>query len=64
MYPDIRCPVKIIWGKNDPWIPISRGEALRDLVKPESFKSLPDVGHLPQLEAPQVVLRELYEFLL
>ena len=59
MYPDIRCPVKIIWGKNDPWIPISRGEALGDSVKAESFKSLPDVGHLPQLEAPQVVLREL-----
>ena len=64
MYPDIRCPVKIIWGKKDPWIPMSRGESLRELIKPESFKSLPDVGHLPQLEAPREVLRELYDFLM
>lgn len=63
MFPDIRCAVKIIWGQNDPWIPISRGKALRDLVNPESFVTLPLVGHLPQLEAPDQVVSELLNFL-
>ncbi len=40
-YPDIRCPVNIIWGQDDLWIPLSRGEALRDLDNPESFVTLP-----------------------
>ena len=62
-YPNIRCPVKIIWGECDPWIPLSRGEALRDLIDPVSFKSLPKIGHLPQLESPKAVLHELATFL-
>jgi pimeloyl-ACP methyl ester carboxylesterase len=62
-FSDIRCPVKIIWGQDDPWIPLTRGEALRDLVKPIAFNSLPRVGHLPQLEVPGQVLSELLSFL-
>lgn len=58
----IRCPVKIIWGEMDPWIPVSRGEALRELIKPESFVKLKSVGHLPQLESPDVVLRHIVQF--
>ncbi|MEM9502699.1 MAG: alpha/beta hydrolase [Cyanobacteria bacterium P01_E01_bin.43] len=61
---DVRCPVKIIWGRDDPWIPLERGEALHRLIHHASFKPLADVGHLPQLEAPKLVLEELVGFLL
>jgi pimeloyl-ACP methyl ester carboxylesterase len=62
-YGNIRCPTKIIWGKDDPWIPIERGKALHALVPQASFAALDGVGHLPQLEAPDLVLEELVGFL-
>ena len=59
----VRCPVRILWGVDDPWIPIERGRALHALVGQGEFRSLEGVGHLPQLEAPNVVLQELADFL-
>jgi pimeloyl-ACP methyl ester carboxylesterase len=63
MFGDIRCPVKIIWGEEDPWIPLGRGKALHALIPQASFETLPGVGHLPQLEAPKLVLGRLNAFL-
>ncbi len=60
---DIRCPVKIIWGEKDPWIPLERGKALHALIPQASFEPLPGVGHLLQLESPQLLLRRLNGFL-
>lgn len=63
LFDQIRCPVCILWGEQDPWIPVARGEALARLVKPEVFEVLPGVGHLPQLERPAKVLTALMSFL-
>jgi pimeloyl-ACP methyl ester carboxylesterase len=51
----IRCPVSILWGEDDPWIPLSRGEALHGLIPQASMDTLPGAGHLPQLEVPDLV---------
>lgn len=59
----IRCPVRILWGEDDPWIPLDRGRALHALVPQAGFETLPGIGHLPQLEAPQVLLDRLNAFL-
>lgn len=59
----IRCPVKILWGEDDPWIPLERGKALHALIPQSSFEILPHVGHLPQLEAADRVLGEIRRFL-
>ena len=59
----IRCPVHIVWGEDDPWIPLARGKALHGLVGNGAFSSLAGVGHLPQLEAPERVLAEVQAFL-
>jgi pimeloyl-ACP methyl ester carboxylesterase len=59
----IRCPVRIIWGEDDPWIPLARGKALHALVPQAAFETLPGIGHLPQLEAPARVLERLSAFL-
>lgn len=61
-YGEIRCPASILWGADDPWIPISRGMALAERVG-VTLTPLPGLGHLPQLEAPDVVLRELFAHL-
>ncbi|MEO0608067.1 MAG: alpha/beta hydrolase [Pseudomonadota bacterium] len=55
----LRCPVTLLWGTEDPWIPLSRGLALKDRMSPRAFLELPGLGHLPQLEAPKVVLEAL-----
>ncbi len=62
-YSQIRCPVTVIWGKDDPWIPLARGEALHDAIGQERMQVLEGVGHLPQLETPDAVLSALMEFL-
>ncbi|MFK7881218.1 alpha/beta fold hydrolase [Roseobacter sp.] len=63
LFDDIRCPVKIIWGAKDPWIPLERGQALHKLIGQELLEVLPSVGHLPQLEAPESVLSALTDFI-
>lgn len=56
---DVRCPVSILWGERDPWIPVARGRMLHDRIAGSSFEALPDLGHLPQLEAPDLVATKL-----
>lgn len=57
-----RCPVKIVWGADDPWISLNRGRALSERMPAAEFVVLPGVGHLPQLERPEAVLREIVAF--
>jgi pimeloyl-ACP methyl ester carboxylesterase len=63
LYSEIRCPVKIVWGQDDPWIPLKRGQALHALIRNAEFSMLPGVGHLPQLEAADVVVDQVLRFM-
>lgn len=56
---DIRCSASILWGEQDPWIPIAHGQVLHKKISGSSFEPLPGVGHLPQLEAPARVAAAL-----
>lgn len=56
---DIRCPVSILWGEDDPWIPVSRGESLHERIAGSTLRPMPGLGHLPQLERPKNVAGEL-----
>ena len=59
---DVRCPVSVIWGVDDPWIPLARGAALAERIG-VPLTELPGLGHLPQLEAPTEVARVLSDAL-
>ena len=63
MFGDVRCPVKILWGEDDPWIPLDRGRSLHERMPQAAFETIPGVGHLPQLEAPDAVLARIEGFL-
>lgn len=63
MFGYVRCPVKIAWGEDDPWIPLDRARALHDRMPTADFATMSGVGHLPQLEAPDAVVREVMTFL-
>lgn len=60
---DVRCPTKIIWGEDDPWIPLERGKALYQHMPNAEFATIPSAGHMPQLEASEAILKEVLGFL-
>lgn len=49
------CPAILLWGEKDPWEPISLGQELARFPQVEKFIPLPEVGHCPQDEAPELV---------
>ncbi|KAG0556441.1 hypothetical protein KC19_11G054300 [Ceratodon purpureus] len=55
MLPRVKVPVVIAWGEKDPWEPIAQGKAYGEFDTVEDFIVLPNVGHCPQDEAPQLV---------
>ncbi|MEM7718102.1 MAG: alpha/beta hydrolase [Pseudomonadota bacterium] len=64
LFGQVRCPVKILWGEDDPWIPLERGKALHQLMPKAAFATLAGAGHMPQLETTDAVLEEVLSFLL
>ncbi len=55
LLPQLTCPAIAIWGAADPWEPIELGRELMNLSTVQTFHELPDVGHCPQDEAPELV---------
>ncbi|XP_030506513.2 pheophytinase, chloroplastic isoform X2 [Cannabis sativa] len=55
LLPQVKCPVLIGWGDKDPWEPIELGRAYQSFDSVEDFVVLPNVGHCPQDEAPNLV---------
>ncbi|KAK1282689.1 hypothetical protein QJS10_CPB22g01244 [Acorus calamus] len=55
LLPQVKCPVLIGWGDKDPWEPIELGKSYGDFDTVEDFVVLPNVGHCPQDEAPDLV---------
>lgn len=60
----VRCPVRIGWGTDDPWIPVQQAHELRvRLPFDPSVIELPDVGHLAPVEDHIGVSAALEEWL-
>ncbi|XP_068638188.1 uncharacterized protein [Aristolochia californica] len=55
LLPQVKCPVIVAWGDKDPWEPIELGQAYGEFDTVEDFVVLPNVGHCPQDEAPDLV---------
>lgn len=62
-YSEIRCPVSILWGQADAWIPVERGRILADRIPQARFRVVPNAGHLMQDDAPEAIISELLTFL-
>ena len=58
LFGEARCAVAILWGEDDPWIPVERGHALAERMGVE-LSPMPGLGHLPQLENPPFVAGRL-----
>ena len=58
-YGQIRCPVRILWGEEDTWIPIERGRELVSRIPGAVLRNVPRAGHLVQEDAPEAIVAEL-----
>lgn len=58
----IKQPTLLIWGENDPEIPLSDGERLRDSMPNARLIVFRDCGHLPQEEFPQQFVQVVGSF--
>jgi pimeloyl-ACP methyl ester carboxylesterase len=56
-------PSLLIWGSNDPIIPVEHGRAAHELMPGSRLELLEGVGHFPQLEAPYEFSRLLADFI-
>ena len=52
-------PLALIWGDRDDVTPLAQGEALAALAPGVTLAVLEDVGHIPQIEAPEAFLDAL-----
>lgn len=58
-YGEIRCPVRIIWGEEDSWIPVERGRELAKRIAGSSLRVVPAAGHLVHEDAPEAIVAAL-----
>ena len=56
LYDRLDCPVTVLWGQNDDWIPREKGIALASLISEHECSLLPDAGHLVQEDCPEAVV--------
>jgi pimeloyl-ACP methyl ester carboxylesterase len=59
----VTAPTLVIWGAEDPWVPISAGKAIRDAIPGAGWAVVPGAGHLPFEEQPDAFLADLLPFL-
>jgi pimeloyl-ACP methyl ester carboxylesterase len=53
----------ILWGREDAWIPVARGEALRDMIPGSSLYVIADAGHLVIEEQPDQLIKKIRSFI-
>lgn len=57
----VRCPVRLMWGQQDAWIPLAQGRVLAGRLGCDLIE-VPGAGHLVQEDAPEAVVAEALEF--
>lgn len=62
-YKELRCPVSILWGEDDEWIPVDRGVELSAMIPGARFTRVPASGHLMQEDAPEAIVGEMMDFM-
>lgn len=61
-YPSLSCPVSLLWGTEDEWIPLADGRRFAAMIPGDRWQEVPDSGHLMQEDAPDAILAEALAF--
>jgi pimeloyl-ACP methyl ester carboxylesterase len=62
LYARIERPVMIVWGEEDRWIPLQKGEQLHKAIPGSQLRTIPRCAHLAQEDAPEAVAAFLTDF--
>jgi pimeloyl-ACP methyl ester carboxylesterase len=60
---EIRCPVTILWGAQDAWIPVERARDLAGRIPGADLRVVDAAGHLLQEDSPETVVATVLEAL-
>ena len=60
---EISHPTMIIWGQHDQVFPVAVGEELHRRIRGSTFVTIPQAGHMPQWERPDLVNRSLIAYI-
>lgn len=61
-YGEMRCPVSLLWGTEDEWIPLERGRQLAELIPRCEFREVSGAAHLMQEDAPEAIVSAALTF--
>lgn len=56
-------PTLVLWGESDPVVPVAWADRLPEYFPRLTLKRVPGVGHFMMREAPDLVVREVLDFL-
>ena len=59
---NLKKPILLIWGTDDHTVPFKYSDSIKAVLNVR-FLPVPDAGHLPYLEKPEIVNKEVVEFL-
>ncbi|AXC50329.1 alpha/beta hydrolase [Paracoccus suum] len=59
----VRCPVRLLWGVRDDWIPLADGRRLAAMLPDCPLTEVAGAGHLMQEDAPEAIVGAALEFL-
>jgi pimeloyl-ACP methyl ester carboxylesterase len=59
----IKAPTLLLWGEKDAMIPVSNAADYLAAIPNSKLVELPDLGHVPQEEAPEPTLNIVRKFL-
>ena len=62
LYARIERPVMIVWGEEDRWIPLDKGQQLHEAIPGSKLRRIPRCAHLAQEDAPDTVAELLTGF--
>ena len=58
----IDVPTLLIWGESDGLVSVSYAKAYRDMIPGAKLVVVPEAGHLPQVEQPDLFLDHVLSF--
>jgi len=61
-FDEIRCPVMLLWGTEDEWIPLEHGRELARMIPCGDLIEIPGAGHLMQEDAPEAIVSAALRF--
>lgn len=56
LYGPLDCPVTVLWGREDQWVPYEKGEALARLIGGGECIPVDHAGHLVQEDCPEAIV--------